>query len=203
MKDEPTFISRCRKVREIIGVVVSYLTALDQRNLTLDSYTWHFVSREKVSGPGIDSDVFVARPIIPNVSAISFVADLGDVFIHSVFVEDSRGELTTFTLNRRVAEKHPRREICYLFFPKTIRSISMEYRSQGQGASEPYLAVFAGVARREEYLKQACWYARHADRGIESALGNPTAAAPYLEAACGNLRLAATRVIGFRMSQSW
>lgn len=200
--DAPTLAARCQRVGEIIGAVSRYLTVLDQRHSTLASYKWHFIDRESV-GSGIERGVFRAQPVIPNVSAISFAADDGDVRLYSVVVYDAAGHATTFTLNRLVEHNYPHEEICYLFFPTTIQSVVTRCEAQQGRSRAPRLTVFAGVAREQEYLKQALWYLRYARRGIQRAAGERTTPSPHLEAARKNLRLAATRLIRFRMKRRY
>lgn len=199
INDAPTIVARCQKVSEIIEVTSHCLTTLDQRHSTLAAYEWHFVDREKVDGPGIDRDVFQMQPPVPRVSAISFSADFGNVYIYSVGVLDASGQTTTFTLNRLIEENYPHQGICHLFFPRTVQSITILYQPRGGSSRTPRLAVFAGAAREEEYLKQALWYLRYARRETEAAIQNPESAAPHLEAASENLRRAASRLIRYRV----
>jgi hypothetical protein len=201
INDPATLAARCQKVAEIIDVTSNYLTLLDQRSSRLSSYDWHFVDREKVDGPGIDRDVYRAQPPIAKVSAISFAADFGDVYIYSVEVLNAAGATTTFTLNRLIEENMPHQEICWLFFPKTIQSVTLRYEARGNGKRTPRLAVFAGVAREDEYLKQALWYLRYSHREVETALQAPATAAPHVGEAAQNLRWAATRLIRFRVKK--
>ena len=201
LNDTPTLVSRCRKAIEVIDVTSNYLTVLDKRNSHLASYEWHFIDREKVDGPGIDSDVFLAQPVLPNVSAISFAAELGDVYIYSVEVLDAANRVTTFTLDRLIEERYPHEEICYLFFPTTIRSVTLKYQPRSDISRTPRLTVFAGIARQEEYLKQSLWYLRCARLEADLAIRHATAPAAHLDAACQNLRLAAKRVVRFRVKE--
>jgi len=186
-----------------MDVTSSYLTVLDQRRSNLASYEWHFIDREKVSGPGIDSDAFRAHPVIHNVSAISFAADFGDIYIYSVEVLNAANQTTTFTLNRLVEEGYPHQEVCYLFFPTTIRAVTVKAQERGESKRTPRLAVFAGVARQEEYLKQALWYLRYARRETDLATDDPQAAAQHLDAAAQNLRLAVQRLIRLRVKEKY
>jgi len=201
--DTPTLVGRCQKAIEIMDVTSNYLTVLDRRNSHLASYEWHFIDREKVDRPGIDSDVFRAQPVLPNVSAISFAAELGDAFIYSVEVLDAANRGTTFTLARLIEERFPHEEICYLFFPTTLRSVTVKYEARGDVSRTPRLTVFAGIARQEEFLKQALWYLRCARLEADLAMRGPTAPAPHLDAACQNLRLAAKRVVRFRVKEGF
>ncbi len=200
MKDPATLVARCQKACEIMDAVSAYLNVLDRRHSSLASYQWHLVDSEKVDGPGVDRDIFLARPVIHNVSAISFAASFGDVLIHSVEVQDANGQTTTFTLKRLVEEKYPHEQICYLFFPTAVRSVAIQYEAKTRTTRTPRLAVFAGIALEEEYLKQALWYLRYARReAIQAALLSPNTDA-HLHAACQNLRLAAQRLIRFRIN---
>jgi hypothetical protein len=199
--DTGTLVARCQKVREIIEVTSNYLNQLDQRYSTLSSYDWHFIDREKVDGPGIDRDEFRAQPLISKASAISFAADFGDVYIYSVAVLDASGNATTFTINRLIEENYPHQVVCYLFFPKTIQSVAATYQARGDSSRTPRLAIFAGVAREEEYLKQALWFLRYVRREMDVAIQNPEAAAPHVGNAGQNLRNAASRLIRFRVKR--
>ncbi|MCX8037447.1 MAG: hypothetical protein N3D11_10475 [Candidatus Sumerlaeia bacterium] len=199
MKDPATLIARCQKACEIMDAVSAYLNVLDRRHSSLASYQWHLVDSEKVDGPGVDRDIFLARPVIHNVSAISFAASFGDVLIHSVEVQDASGQTTTFTLKRLVEEKYPHEQICYLFFPTAVRSVAIQYEAKTQTTRTPRLAVFAGIALEEEYLKQALWYLRYARREASQAARLTPNTDAHLQAACQNLRLAAQRLIRFRI----
>ena len=199
--DSPTLVARCRKTGEIADVTGNYLGTLDQRYATLSAYQWHFIDRWKVDGPGIDRDVFRAQPPIAHVSAISFGAEFGDVYIYTAEVLDIAGNATTFTLNRLVEENYPHQDICYLFFSRTIQSVTIKYQARGTSPRTPRLAVFAGVAREEEYLKQAQWYLRAARRELDAAVRNPETAGPSIAQAAQNFRQAANRVIRFRVKR--
>ncbi|KPL11828.1 hypothetical protein AMJ85_02815 [candidate division BRC1 bacterium SM23_51] len=202
INDAPTLAARCRRVTEIIGSVSNYIAVLDQRYSTLASYKWHFIDRQKVE-PGVDEDTFDARPVIPNVSAISFAADYGDVYLYWVCVHGAKGNATTFTLSRLVERDYPHRQICYLFFPTAIQKVVIKYEGRPRGPRDPRLTVFAGVAREQEYLKQTLWYLRYAHREAQQAVEKRPESSRHLEAACQNLRQAAARLIRFRTKRSY
>jgi len=203
IKDETTLPARCRKVCEIIRVTNTYLTQLDQRHSTLASYKWHFIDREKVGTPGIDVDTFTARPPIPNVSAISFAADYGDVYIYTVSVYNDKGKPTTFTINSLVQQNYPHEEICYLVFPTTVERIVIKYEARRYRSRTPRVTILAGVAREQEYLKQTITYLRYASREAEMAVRDRARSQRHIAAACENLRRAASRLIRFQMKQKY
>jgi len=200
--DTPTLVARCRKVGEMIEATSNYLNVRDQRHSASSAYTWHFIDSQKVDGPGIDRDEFHAQPVISKVSAISFAAEFGNVYVHSVEVFDASGKATAFTLDRLIEENYPRYTICYLFFPTVVQKVVMHYQARGGSVRTPRLAVFAGVARQEEYLKQALWYLSCARREADLAARNPESAAPHVEAACQNLRHAAGRLVRFQVKRT-
>jgi hypothetical protein len=200
--DPATSAARCTKAMEIIAAVDRYLTVLDQRHSTLDSYKWYFIDREKV-GPGIDNDPFVAKPPIPNVSAISFAVDYGDVYMYTVSVIDTDDNATTFPIHRMIEESYPHEEICYLFFPTTVKQVDVKYGVRRRRSRDPRLTVFAGVAREEEYLKQVRWYLRYANRELQLAIRNARDSRAHIERANDYLRKGTRRLILYRMKDQY
>lgn len=198
IQDPSTLVARCRKVSDIIMATTHYLKKLDQRHSTLDSYKWYFIDREKVEPDRVETDVFRARPVIPNVSAVSFSADYGDVYLYEVVVHDVKGNPTTFPLRHEVEQNYPHEEICYLYFPTTLERVILKYEVKRYRSRVPRVTVFAGVAREQEYLKQALYYLHRARRETDQAMRNPAAAAPHIEAAREYLNRAAERLIRFR-----
>jgi hypothetical protein len=202
INDPSTHASRCHKVREILGKSVTYLTLLDQRHSTLASYKWHFIDEEKVE-LGVETDEFEVKPVIARVSAISFAARYGDVFIYSAVVYDDKGTSSVFKINRPVEHKFPREEICYLVFPTTLKKVVVRYQKRRERSRKPRLSLYAGVAGEEEYLKQALGHLRDARHRAGLAASDRKRASQHIEAACKDLRRAAERIRRFRQKQKY
>jgi cysteinyl-tRNA synthetase len=130
-----------------------------------------------------------------------FLEDPDDYFRKDRDREAEKRGLEVDEIDRLIEERYPHEEICYLFFPTTIRSVTLKYQPRSDISRTPRLTVFAGIARQEEYLKQSLWYLRCARLEADLAIRHATAPAAHLDAACQNLRLAAKRVVRFRVKE--
>lgn len=201
--DPATSAARCGKAKEIIKAVDRYLIHLDQLHSTLDSYRWYFIDREAIRD-GIREETFLVRPPVPNVSAISFAANDGDIYLYSASVLDEKNSATTFPIQRVIEENYPQEEICYLFFPTTVHSVTIKCGVRRRKSRAPRLTVFAGVAREEEFLKQTRWYLRYALRDLQNAAELDRARSRFhVESARENLSHARERLLLFRKKQKY
>jgi hypothetical protein len=155
--DEKFLDYKKQRVTEALTLVIDYMKLVDERHSTLEKYRWYFVGKNKVSRPGIDEDVFEVFPPLQGVSAISFVADRGDVHVHRMTVTDTEGNETKFTIERRVREDLPRKEVCFLYYQQEVKKITLYYSTKEKEVG-PRLRVYCGVTPMPEYAKEAIYF---------------------------------------------
>ena len=156
---------RKEKAQELLSLVTEYIKLADDRYSSLLFYRWYYVARERVSDKAMEEDVFRPRPVIKNVSALSFEAEGEDVLVHFMKVKDMKGKVTTFKIDKWIIEGLPRKEICYLYFPTTIKEIVMDYSTRPD--SRAHLRLYAGVSDRPEHGKASIYYLKQAEKNIE------------------------------------
>lgn len=159
---------RREKAIEVLDVIVDYIKQVDDRHSLLPYYRWYTVGEKRVSVGVLDEDNYELDPIHYGVSALSFVALRGDVYVQNISVIDKSNSETRFNVNRWVRVDFPRKEVCYLYFPTDIRKIIIRYTGE-QGLPEmPKLQVFSGVTNIPEHGKAALYYLSRARQLLAS-----------------------------------
>jgi hypothetical protein len=180
-----------QKVTEALNNVTDYMKIIDDRHSTLENYRWYFVGKQKVSHGGIDEDTYVVEPPLRRVSAISFVAERGDVTIHRMTVNDVKGNQTKFTIERLIRADLPRKEVCFLYYQQSVAQVTLYYSTNDETV-DPRVKVYCGVTPVPEYAKEAIYYLTLAKKEL---------AEDHISETIKNLQLAWKRML--KIEQSW
>ncbi len=163
--DDPDFLEvRREKATEVIDLIIDYVKMTDDRHSLLPFYEWRPIGEKRVSLGGIDEDTYDVSPVHRDISALSFVARRGDVYIHNITVIDEEDKETKFKVERWIRIGVPRKEVCFLYFPTNIDSIVINYSSRKNARENPHLQVFIGKTNVPEYGKAALYYLSRARR---------------------------------------
>jgi hypothetical protein len=148
----------------LVDFLLDYLKLTDRKHSNLGNYTWYYIGDKRVSISNMDRDVFYVTPALPNVSAISFRAIEGDVWIEKIEVLDMDDTRYSFVVQRKILDELPRKEVCYLPLPITVKEIVTEY--SGSKKQNPRLRMYGGVSREPEHMKAVIHYLREAHQRI-------------------------------------
>ena len=159
---------RREKALHLLTMIQDYVKLVDDRASSLLFYRWYYIERHRVTGDALEEQIFNPRPLIKNVSAISFEANRADVFIHYMKVIDIHNNATNFKINKWIINGLPRKEVCFLYFPTTIKRIILDYSTKPDAKAS--LSVYAGVTDRPEHGKAALYYLSSAKKEIEADL---------------------------------
>jgi|GEM_PF-612952 len=158
---------RKEKSLTLMNLIIDYVKLTDDRASSLLFYRWYYIGRHRVISEQIQEEKFTPRPLIKNVSAISFNAERADVHIHFMKVIDLKGNTTSFKIDKWILKNLPRKEVCFLYFPTTIKEIVLDYSTRPNTWAR--LRVFAGVTDRPEYAKAGLYYLASAKKEIENS----------------------------------
>lgn len=157
------------KILEVIQVVSDYVKLVDDRNSSLASYRWYEVGEKKIPSPVADK-IYELRlnvfPILRNVSAVSFVVSGGDIFIQALTVIDERNNETKFVVNRWIKDNFPRKEVCFLYFPTSLKQIIISCSVSSASSNIPRLKFYGGRTNVPEYGKAALYYLTRAQHSV-------------------------------------
>lgn len=157
--EDPHFVDlRREKAIEVLDLISDYIKMIDDRHSLLPYYTWYEIGEKRVSLGGVDEDSYDVNPAMKNVSAVSFVALRGDVFIHYIKVIDEEGNETRFKVNRWIRLHWPRKDVCFLYFPTDLTKIVIAYSAREDSTVNPKLVVYAGVTTVPEHGKASLYY---------------------------------------------
>ena len=154
------------KALHLMTLITDYVKLTDDRSSSLLFYKWYFIGKNQEMRETMEEVVFKPTPVIRNVSAISFEAEKADVNIHFMKVTDLEGNTTSFKVDKCILNGLPRKEVCFLYFPTTIKQIVVDYSTKSKGKSR--LTVYAGVTDRPEYGKAALYYLSRGRKEIEN-----------------------------------
>lgn len=177
---------RKEKSIQLMNLIINYVKLTDDRASSLLFYRWYYIGRDRVVGDHIQEETFKPKPIIKNVTAISFEAEKENVHIYYMKVIDLENITTSFKIDKWILKNVPRKEVCFLYFPTTIKEILINYSTKSDTWAR--LRVYAGVTDRPEFGKAALYYLASAKREIESGA---------FEKAKINLQKAKERLIKF------
>jgi len=155
---------RKEKSLHLMTLITDYVKLTDDRSSSLLFYKWYFIGKNQEMRETMEEVVFKPTPMIRNVSAISFEAEKADVNIHFMKVTDLEGNTTSFKVDKCILNGLPRKEVCFLYFPTTIKQIVVDYSTKSKGKSR--LTVYAGVTDRPEYGKAALYYLSRGQKEI-------------------------------------
>ncbi len=147
---------------------------MDRANPSLQFYTWHHVSKNKVPPHGIREQVIELRRPIEGTTAVSMKVKNGDVKIHSLMAYDENGTAWEFTQSMVIPANQPRPHFLFLPLPTRLSRIRITCsRQEPIGERLPRLFLKAGVCREPEAAKHALYYLKLARQSLESGdLGN-------------------------------
>jgi hypothetical protein len=157
---------RKEKSLQLMNLILDYVKLTDDRASSLLFYRWYYIGRNRVVGDQIQEEIFKPQPILKNVMAISFEADKEDVHIHYMKVIDLEDTTTNFKIDKWILKNVPRKEVCFLYFPTTIKQILLDYSTKSDTWAR--IRVYAGVTDRPEYGKAALYYLTIAGREIDT-----------------------------------
>ena len=180
-------LASCQKSLELPGVgeassratlgkalksVMRCIRDMDRANPSLQFYTWHHVSKNKVPSHGAREQVIELRRPIDGTTAVSMKVKNGDVKIHSLMAYDENGTAWEFTQPMVIPANQPRPHFLFLPLPTRLSRIRiMCSRQEPTGERLPRLFLKAGVCRKPEAAKYALYYLKLARQFLES--GNP------------------------------
>lgn len=167
-EDKKFIEPRREKAIEALGIIIDYIKFIDDRHSSLPYYKWYKIGENEVSLGGIDEDTFKVRPPLKNVSAISFVALYGDVFVHNIRVLDENRSETKFNVNRWIKLNFPRKEVCFLYFPTNVERIIITYSARKEAVLPPKLIIYGGITSLPEYGKAALYYLTRAQQALKN-----------------------------------
>jgi len=150
----------------LINLIIDHVKLTDDRVSSLLYYRWYNLGQHKVSDDDIEEDIYKPQPPIRNVSALSFEATGADVFVHHMKVVDIQNNAIRFNINKWIIDGLPHKEVCYLYFPTTIKSIILDHSTKKK--AKAHLKVFAGITDRTEYGKAALYYLTRGRKAVES-----------------------------------
>jgi hypothetical protein len=178
---------RREKATTLIKLVRNHVKLTDDRSSSLLFYRWYYLGRHKVKDETIEEDIFKVEPPVKNVSAISFEAKYADVKIHYMKVIAVDGKETDFKINKWITAGLPRQELCFFYFPTTIKKVILDYSTRPD--SRARLRLYAGVTDTPEYCKAALYYLTEAQKDLERSSFTPS---------IKNLEKARTQLIHFQ-----
>lgn len=158
--------SRREMAQKILTLATDHVKLTDDRVSSLLYYKWYYIGYQRVEGETIEEKTYKPQPPIRNVSAISFEASGGNVQVHFVKVVDINDKVSNFNVNKWIWDGLPHKEICYLYFPTTIKSVIVDYSAKPNTRAR--LTVFAGVTDRPEHGKAALYYLSRAAKSVEA-----------------------------------
>lgn len=147
---------RSTKAQKLISLVKNFVKLADERSSNLLYYKWYYIGRNRVEREEIEEDIYDAKPPIPKSSAISFEATGEDVLIHHMKVIDIQNNEIEFSLNKWILEGLPRKEVCYMYFPVTVKQVVIDYSTRKDSVAR--LKVYVGVTDNPEYGKASLYY---------------------------------------------
>jgi len=150
----------------LMNLITDYVKLTDERSSSLLFYKWYFIGKNQDMRETMEEVVFNPAPVIRNVSAISFEAEKADVNIHYMKVKDLEGNTTSFKVNKCIIAGLPRKEVCFLYFPTTIKQIVVDYSTKAKGKAR--LTLYAGVTDRPENGKASLYYLSRGKNEIEN-----------------------------------
>ncbi|MBN1901365.1 hypothetical protein JW926_08600 [Candidatus Sumerlaeota bacterium] len=156
---------RKEKSLQLMNLVIDHVKLKDDRASSLLFYRWYYIGRNRVIGDQIQEKIFKPQPILKNVTAISFEAEREDVHIHFMKVTDLEDAATSFKIDKWILKNVPRKEVCFLYFPTTIKQILLDYSTKTDAWGR--ISVYAGVTDRPEFGKAALYYLTTARKEIE------------------------------------
>ncbi|GAB4319089.1 MAG: hypothetical protein Kow0059_12830 [Candidatus Sumerlaeia bacterium] len=133
-----------------------YVRLTDRKHSALSNYTWNYLGENRVALGVVDRDSFYVTPALRNVSAISFTAAGGNVWVDRIVVVDVSDRQATIPVRRRILAGLPRKEIVFLNLPMTVKEVVVFYSAEPD--DQPRVRLFGGVSRRPEDLKAALHY---------------------------------------------
>jgi len=157
---------RKEKAATLLNLISSHVKITDDRLSSLLFYRWYYIGTHRVDTVTIDEDIFLPQPPLRNVSAISFEATGSDVLIHYMKVVDINNHVAEFNLKKWILAGLPRKEVCFLYFPTTIKRIVMDYSTKPD--SRARMKLFAGVTDQPEYGKASLYYLSTSRRQVET-----------------------------------
>ncbi len=157
-------IPRRDKTEVSIKMISDLVQLMDDRNSSLLNYRWYYIGYHRVEDPALEEDHFDVQPPLHNVSGISFEADINNVNLQYMKVIDLHNQITEFRIDKWIIAGLPRKEVCYLYFPSTIREIIIGHSVKPEKRAR--LRVFLGVTDQPEYAKAAMFYLARARSGI-------------------------------------
>jgi hypothetical protein len=156
---------RKEKSLQLMNLIIDHVKLTDDRASSLLFYRWYYIGRNRVVGDHIQEEIFKPQPILKNVTAISFEAEREDVHIHYMKVIDLDDTATNFKIDKWILKNVPRKEVCFLYFPTTIKQILLDYSTRTETWAR--IRVYAGVTDRPEFGKAALYYLASARKEIE------------------------------------
>lgn len=156
---------RKEKSLQLMNLIIDHVKLTDDRASSLLFYRWYYIGRNRVEGDQIQEKIFKPQPIMKNVTAISFEAEKEDVHIHYMKVIDLDNTTTNFKIDKWILKNVPRKEVCFLYFPTTIKQILLDYSTRSETSAR--IRVYAGVTNRPEFGKAALYYLTTARKEIE------------------------------------
>lgn len=181
--DVPLEYSRDSYLR-LLEAVSNYLKDRDDLHFTWIGYKWEDVARRRVSGGLIEQIKvpFEGVRIPRRTSAISFVVENGDVYLHSLKVWDMRSipaegdppeELAIMNerFDEPVVMRHslPRWAVFHLLRPTDIGMVDMAVsRVDPESDRTPRIVMKVGSTDKPEHVKAAIWYIIQAEKALKN-----------------------------------
>ena len=156
---------RREKALQLLSFIKNYVKLTDDRASSLLFYRWYYIGKHRVEGATIEEETFTPRPLVKNVSAVSFEALNADIFIHYMKVIGVNDHVVDFKINKWIYDGLPRKEVCFLYFPTTVKKIIIDYATKPE--TKARLKVYVGVTDHPEHGKAALYYLSHARKNVE------------------------------------